>query len=176
MTQTIFVRVNTEYSECDVFGDLVTAMIYGSDIKPEHWQLDKDDEAGRRWSLPHEETFIVEREVPLSQGLPEPGMATLDGGEPADKFITQLDFVSSHRTGRLNGVDVADIIKVLGFMPVTGNDKSAYDFMFAVTCGGVRYECAIWDYKGSYRQNQWSCYGDEQAFRYLFPKAYTHEG
>lgn len=84
--------------------------------------------------------------------------------------IIRLDHVQSHKTGELMEVTVAEITKILGFSPDGGDggEKSRYNWDFKYR----GHECAIWDWKGGYRQKEFSTFGPSEVFTALFGRRY----
>ena len=83
--------------------------------------------------------------------------------------IKPLSFVSSYKTGEITGLTRDQITAKLGFGPTSENDdKSAYTWDFSVDDA----ECAIWDWKGSYRMRAWSAYGPADKLRAVFGNNY----
>ena len=74
---------------------------------------------------------------------------------------------SSHRTGGLEGLDVNDIIKILGFAPNVEDDEDKVKFSWRMYVDGSPF--AIWDYKGSHTVNRWSIYDPEHKAMDIFP-------
>lgn len=73
----------------------------------------------------------------------------------------------THRTGGLTGVSHSDISKVLGFNSNVDDDPYKVKYSWGFTYKG--HQCAIWDYKGSYRTLDFSTYGPQEVFDELFP-------
>lgn len=89
--------------------------------------------------------------------------------------LVPIAFVSSHKQGTLVGLKKADIDRALGFSHTSDGDggyKVKYDWCF--TADGV--ECAIWDWKGSDRDGEWSFYGPKEVFQRIFGSHHVAQG
>ena len=71
--------------------------------------------------------------------------------------IEPTDFVDgSYRTGGLQCLTAADITLALGFAPSVEDDPDKVIFFWAFEIDGE--PAAIWDYKGSHLDREWSLY------------------
>ena len=85
--------------------------------------------------------------------------------------MTRKSF-GSHRTGTLDDMTAAKIAKVLGHknnIGPSGDGKVTMEWRFYADGN----ECAIWDYKGSAQDKQFSCYGPANIFKSLFGGDYS---
>jgi hypothetical protein len=80
--------------------------------------------------------------------------------------IKPSDSASSHRTGSLIHVDRKLITKLLGFAPNVEDDPDKVTASWAFTVDGV--ECAVWDYKGSFKYKRASTFGPIEALEKVF--------
>jgi hypothetical protein len=64
------------------------------------------------------------------------------------------------------GLSKAEIDSILGFKPNVEDDPYKVKYSWGFTASKRR--CAIWDWKGSYRDGEWSFYGNADIFRKLF--------
>ena len=90
------------------------------------------------------------------------------------KIIKAKEFFSSFRTGIITGMSKNVIDSVVGFKGSkikSGDGKVTIEWRFYVD--GV--PCAIWDYKGSAKENQYSAFMPVVYGRALFGAAYHAE-
>lgn len=85
--------------------------------------------------------------------------------------IVPVDNVGSHKTGRIVGLTKAQIDKVLGFKPNVADDPYKVKYSWAFNVQGN--DCAIWDWKGSYKLNEFSAYGPDTVLREVFGTNYV---
>ena len=92
--------------------------------------------------------------------------------QPKPKITMTCKSLGTHRTGTLNDMTAAKIAEVLGhknnFGP-SGDGKVTMEWLFYAD----DEECAIWDYKGSAQDEQFSCYGPDEIFESLFGYNYS---
>jgi len=81
------------------------------------------------------------------------------------KITKAKHFISSFRTGTITGMSKNVIDSVL---LIEGTKVKSED-------GKVTVECAIWDYKGSAKYDQYSAYMPEAIGQALFGAAYNPE-
>jgi hypothetical protein len=81
--------------------------------------------------------------------------------------IIPVDRVGPSRTGGLNGYSAKEIEKILGFSANCDDDPDKVKYSWGFTVDG-KY-CAIWDYKGSHKYNEFSTYGNRDVLNNLFP-------
>lgn len=89
--------------------------------------------------------------------------------------LVPVAHVASHKQGTLIGLKKANIDRALGFSHTDDGDggyKVKYDWCF--TADGV--ECAIWDWKGSDRDGEWSFYGPREVFQRIFGSHHVAQG
>lgn len=88
------------------------------------------------------------------------------------KIAKATRFHSSFRTGSIVPIKHTEITKILGIAPdKVNNDKVKKEWRFLVD--GI--PCAIWDYKGSHKFNQYSCYMPGLVGKALFGDRYQIE-
>lgn len=75
--------------------------------------------------------------------------------------IQPVDSVSSHKQGTLENVTVEQITKVLGFAPNADDDPAKVKNSWAFKLNGE--DAAIWDWKGSEKQNRYSYFNPKVA-------------
>lgn len=80
--------------------------------------------------------------------------------------IIQEECNGSHKTGQLSGISVDSVTRVLGFKPDGGDggEKVKYNWDFKYR----GHNCSVWDWKGSYRQKEFSTFGPSEILRELF--------
>lgn len=78
--------------------------------------------------------------------------------------------VGGHRTGTLTNITKKDIDRVLGFTPNVEDDPDKVKYSWGFTVDGQEY--GIWDYKGSWRDKEFSTYGPNNVFALLFGERY----
>jgi hypothetical protein len=83
------------------------------------------------------------------------------------KIVPTTKFISSYRTGTISGYTKTEIDTILGFKSNVDDDHDKVKYSWGFTINGV--ECAIWDYKGSYRSRIYSTFGPNEFFEALFP-------
>ena len=71
-----------------------------------------------------------------------------------------------HKQGSLVGLKKTDIDRILGFKPNVDDDPYKVKYSWGFTAGGRN--CGIWDWKGSWRDGEWSFYGPADTFRKIF--------
>jgi hypothetical protein len=77
-------------------------------------------------------------------------------------MITPInEWFSTHRTGTLKGLSALEIAKKLGFAPNVDDDPDKVQYSWAFSIDGKK--AAIWDYKGSSVDKQFSVYDPEGA-------------
>jgi hypothetical protein len=81
----------------------------------------------------------------------------------------------TYRTGHLENITVEEITKALGFAPNVADDPYKVVNSWSFVVDNNRTAGAIWDYKGSQAWGQFSTYGDEKTFRFLFGDKYVQE-
>ena len=82
------------------------------------------------------------------------------------KIVPMSNVCGTHRTGGLTGLTKTDIDKVLGFKPNVDDDPCKVKYSWGFQYKG--HKCAIWDYKGSWKDKYWSTYGPAEVFKELF--------
>ena len=90
------------------------------------------------------------------------------------KIIKAKHFISSFRTGTITGMskNVIDSVLLIEGTKVKSEDgKVTVEWQFQAD--GV--DCAIWDYKGSAKYDQYSAYMPEAIGQALFGAAYNPE-
>jgi hypothetical protein len=90
------------------------------------------------------------------------------------KIIKAKEFIGSFRTGIITGYSknlINSILLIPGTKVKSGDGKVTIEWQFIVD--GI--PCAIWDYKGSAKENQYSAYMPEVIGRSLFGAAYHAE-
>ena len=89
------------------------------------------------------------------------------------KIVPTQSF-GSHKQGSLMGLKKADIDKALGFKPNVQDDPYKVKYSWAFTAGGRK--CAIWDWKGGWRDGEWSFYGPKEIFQKIFGDDHVNVG
>ena len=90
------------------------------------------------------------------------------------KITKAKEFISSFRTGVITGMSknvIDSVLSIKGKKVKSGDGKVTIEWQFHVD--GV--PCAIWDYKGSAKYNQYSAYMPAYIGRALFAAAYDPE-
>lgn len=87
--------------------------------------------------------------------------------EPVEKFF------GTHRNGGLTDISKPQIDKILGFKANVIDDPDKVKYSWAFTVDGVK--CAIWDYKGSYREKFYSTFGPADVLKKVFGDYYHSE-
>lgn len=83
--------------------------------------------------------------------------------------IKPISSVSSYKQHSINGLSVEQIWQKIGFGPNHSDDPCKVKFSWCFSVDGV--ECAVWDWKGSARFNQFSAYGPTEALQMVFGNA-----
>lgn len=78
--------------------------------------------------------------------------------------------VATHCTGTIKGLSAAQISKILGMKPtdVNPHEKTVNEWKFTADCA----QFAIWDYRGSEKQKEYSTYGSSTVLAQLFGSHY----
>jgi hypothetical protein len=84
--------------------------------------------------------------------------------------IKPINKPGKNKTGELNGITVAGINHILGFVPNIEDDSEVVEHSWGFEVDGK--QCGIWDYNGSSRWGVFSTFGDDEVFRRLFNRAY----
>lgn len=87
------------------------------------------------------------------------------------KIVQDTSFVGTHRTGSINGLTAAKISKLLGFKPNMKDDPSKVVNSWQFRVDGKL--CAVWDYRGSQKWNEFSTYGDHASLQKVFGDAHN---
>ncbi len=85
--------------------------------------------------------------------------------------IVPVTDVASHKTGRIVGLTKAQIDRILGFKPNIKDDPYKVKYSWGFNVQGN--DCAIWDWKGSHRFNEFSAYGPDAVLRQVFGSNYV---
>ena len=81
--------------------------------------------------------------------------------------ILPVNQVGDCREGMLTGLSVADVTRILGFVPNCDDDPDKVENSWGFTVDGVR--CGVWDYKGF----EFSTFGPHETLRKVFGKNYV---
>lgn len=97
--------------------------------------------------------------------VPEDVMAWIKSKAKSNKIIP-FDISGSHKQYQINNITAKEIEKILGFKSNMSDDdqKVKYSWGFKVN----NKKCAIWDYKGSHKYNEFSAWGDYETLVSLF--------
>jgi hypothetical protein len=82
--------------------------------------------------------------------------------------------VTSHRTGGLSGLTKKDIDGILGFEPNVLDDPDKVKYSWGFRINGK--PCAVWDWKGSHKNKQWSVFGPSDVLEAAFGRHYHRGG
>lgn len=90
-------------------------------------------------------------------------------------IISRINHGGTHKTGLLTGYTKDQLETVFGESEEASLDgKAKYHWEFVVEDGEDSFHCAIWDWKGSYRDKEWSTFGSadmiQRAINERFPK------
>ena len=97
--------------------------------------------------------------------------------EPINRIEPCDDNPGTHKTGELRNITADEITAILGFEPNFSDDpdKVVHSWLGRFTYSdGERRTFAIWDYKGSHKDNKFSTWGDQELLNGLFHGHYNH--
>lgn len=83
------------------------------------------------------------------------------------RIMPTTQWFSSHRTGGLEGLTAADIVRVLNFEPNVEDDPDKVVNSWRCYVDGAPF--AVWDYKGSHHAKRWSIYDPNNIVTDIFP-------
>jgi hypothetical protein len=75
-----------------------------------------------------------------------------------------------HQTGSIHGLTAVQIKNILGFASNVRDDDSKVKYSWGFRIGSEK--AAVWDYKGSAREKEFSTWGDHATLRTIFGKHY----
>lgn len=105
----------------------------------------------------------------LFQSLAVAGADTMAGG--AGLPIADPTIAGDHRQWTIQGLTHTEISDLLGFKPNRKDDPYKVKYSWGFRVDGK--PCAVWDYKGSHKFNEFSAWGDEAALRSVFGDSLT---
>lgn len=82
-------------------------------------------------------------------------------------IMPTTQWFSSHRTGGLEGLSAADIVRALNFEPNVDDDADKVVNSWRCYVDGAPF--AVWDYKGSHHAKRWSIYDPQHKAMDIFP-------
>lgn len=80
--------------------------------------------------------------------------------------VVPINEAGSHRTGTLVRVSKKRVDEVLGFKPNVPDDETKVKYSWGFKYRG--HKCGIWDYYGSWRNEEFSTFGPKEVFEELF--------
>jgi hypothetical protein len=86
-------------------------------------------------------------------------------------IIKPVNQTGDSRTGGLQNITVAEIVKRLGFKANCEDDPDKVKNSWGFTVDGVR--CGVWDYKGSQKFNAFSTFGPAETLKQVFGEHYV---
>lgn len=84
----------------------------------------------------------------------------------SNKVVPNPNVSGSHKQYSIVGLSAKDIEKILGFKSNVDDDPNKVKYSWGFTVAGK--DCAIWDYEGSYKYNEFSAWGDFASLVKLF--------
>lgn len=85
------------------------------------------------------------------------------------RIMPTTTWFSTYRTGGLEGLTAADIVRALNFEPNVEDDADKVVNSWRCYVDGSPF--AVWDYKGSHFDNRWSVYDPDHKATEIFPLA-----